>query len=362
MLEGRKGLGATVLLGLLTAVVACSSSPASPSPPDSGPLITLPQPHNTKLYAACDADDDCKSGSCLGAGVPVGARVGVGSCTQSCETDADCPDGVCVTADEQQLCLEPCQVSTPDQRACVDGRPILCSEPDAPCPDCGCGKEEYCADSRCLPRLEIGETCTDRAGCTSLQCCQSIAGAEATCSSADAPCPGAATALCNSNADCLPGLHCTGVNRGYCECDDIAAKGCYWPTCTVDRDCQQYGPGAVCFESIYGHICIVRDYDHGSGADCSDDTWCKSKSCVDGQCTGAADVEVGKPCEDTSWCHQENVFNDLKCCRKSETDDAQVCFDTTHTFDVCRKTVGEKCTVNSECFSSRCSGSVCLAP
>lgn len=79
-----------------------------------------------------------------------------------------------------------------------------CAAPDAPCSACGCAESEYCsANETCMPVMELGEPCTDNAGCVSGNCGEPANGSSSVCLVAiGAPCNDINCNLCLSELSC----------------------------------------------------------------------------------------------------------------------------------------------------------------
>jgi hypothetical protein len=157
---------------------------------------------------------------------------------------------------------------------------------------------------------------------------------------------------CKSNDECGCGTVCTGSGRGWCACLDPRRPGCFFPPCSNDSECAQYGPGAYCSHNGTRGFCALTKL--GSGKSCADDTWCDSGKCVTGRCTGSKDTPTGTPCEADDWCVQGALGSGILCCPEGETG-GNVCKDTNHSGGQCLKRLGQECFANFECMSSRCS-------
>jgi hypothetical protein len=146
----------SVLVSLIVwGVVACGSSDGPSGPVDYGHHCTQNADCTT---GACDPNrqtcttfasylEDCTSGLCYGDSACSSTVVGH-VCTHGCAKDDECSSGVCV----EGQCVPRCEGTSYGYAACLDGRPLACSDPVAQeiaCNVCGCPEGRTCLSSIC---------------------------------------------------------------------------------------------------------------------------------------------------------------------------------------------------------------------
>lgn len=172
------------ILVLPLVAAACSSSDPSPPLLEDGKTCT----ENAKCQSGycddlgkrCEARaaylERCfgKQGKCSEGECHSPIPDGIDICTLTCAGDGDCEPygGLCV----EGWCIKPCG---PDDEygvlrgACVDGRPVPCTDPvaqAASCKTCGCGVGRTCVNDECVAQFEAGHACSLHTDCLSLNC------------------------------------------------------------------------------------------------------------------------------------------------------------------------------------------------
>lgn len=216
-----------------------------------------------------------------------------------CDDANPCTDDVCETSG---ICSHAVAQTAPDSClgfAC-DATSLSCKNSCAGATDCLTGYD--CIAGRCTktcsaPTDCLGGICSDGYCCDvacsgSCQACD-VSGSEGTCSNAPTAedpkqvclgygCNGAGScraASCSGDAECQAGFHCVGtVCTRDCTVDtECAGRKCVDGVCCGEDSCD---PGATCnFDVAHAGTCIKAQ-----GSDCSAASECGSGLCTDGVC------------------------------------------------------------------------------
>jgi hypothetical protein len=214
----------------------------------------------------CSSANQCQGDQCIQLNRAVGHV-----CTSACEDDGDCQEEVnyvCgVGAGGVAQCLPPCGSWGV---ACVDSRPVLCTELIGHCQQCGCPSGAACnPDGSCNSGggRGVGVACQRDDQCQSQHCsasagvCRVGVGETCTASNCDlcikvsAKAPTFCARRCQRDDDCHGGV-CAGTTK---ECRPRCAALSGDPYCT-DGVCQARSPdGLNATETAYFCPCTLSN-------------------------------------------------------------------------------------------------------
>lgn len=234
----------------------------------------------TPLAAGIDAPSDCPMEAASACG-----RTGKCGADHTCARYADgtaCASAGCSasvqssarTCDGAGTCRPTVQMNCGNY-ACAGA---VCAQSCAN--DTACGPAFFCAPPACVPKVDVGTSCTANNQCITGFCADGICCASACsgpCQNCATPTVGTCTpyaAGSDPDADCAQGFACTGA-------------GACFATCTADSpDCET---GYYCGSGS----CALKKND---GTACGQAKECKSGFCTDGVCCAEACTETCKSC------------------------------------------------------------------
>jgi hypothetical protein len=386
--EGVRAFVRWVLLGTAAAgaPLACSTGGSQASNGSFGsPSLSSP------LYDHCLTSADCASGLCARYANPAG-----GTCAQPCGAGGSCPDGggCGVTTDGTNACLPACYSDLRDAYACENAVPLACASADAThcdvCPSLCPSSMRCIAGMGCATRANVGEPCRADTDCSSNNC-GSISGLCRV--PVGQACTGANCDLCllnDSYSYCSrPCQSETECNGGLCldRTVDVAPRTCTPPCSSLaDHSCpgtcvgiiDQSDPqnGKVYCNYQFGLAPPMRSLGQscGRGDDCISGQ-CFTPFLFTGMCThscasggdcapgfvcavlpcGATAGDAGTCADCVPACGDGGTCARGSACRMEMLADG-----TTGAGCDVRSDNGTGCVLDSDCYSNRCTSSLCV--
>jgi len=256
----------------------------------------------------CERNTDCRTNNCSTFAhvcrVPAGQAcsgavdcdlcISKGSwsyCSRACDNDDDCNGGLCVGNAGTFLCHAPCGVSSVCPGKCGPVR-------DRNYQVCNCDDPECKYDAA---KRDLGAACADDTDCRSGSCqktvvdCDSVFGCWFT---------GWCSTGCTGDADCGAGLACVDL-----PCVDAQDPQCgrrCAPRCLTSSDCK---PGTCRQLAGVGVTTTACDLRGADGSTCSHAGQCVSSRCLNGVCAPTGGLANGMSCASTTDCRSANCVN-----------------------------------------------------